>query len=440
MGASLAGLALAFVMFYLVYGLAVPWVLYSGRFAGFWQARQEASLQSYQAYVSEQNLSVEQVVGGQDQGWTDPSTTFYAVVIGVEPEAAELKEANLETPEDAAVQYAVTAAAESAPASLFLTVSDLQMIQCADGTVYLSAAPNAMWVDGLGRALGLVLALAGFCAVMVPAVVRLLRRIEELSRETELLMAGDLGHSIHAPGSDELSSLGENIERLRLSVLERIEGEREAVGANSRLITGLSHDLRTPLTKLTGYLEILIYRKYGTEAEQEAFLRMAAEKAAQIKGLTDQLFDRCQASGQPEGFAGPPEAVDGAALLGQILSEQCCDLQREGFSVQPPVFGEEFTLYLRVEDTVRVFDNLFSNLRKYADPAFPVDIRAEIGEEAVRLELANRILAESAGRDSHGCGLPTMKELMGRGGGALETEKEGETYRTVLLFPKCKNL
>lgn len=430
MGASLAGLALAFVIFYLVYGLAVPWVLYSGRFAGFWQARQEASLQSYQAYVLEQNLSVEQVVGDQDKGWADPTTDVYTVVVAAPVELAESGDmAALETGETAG--YAVTTS---------FAISGLTELQCADGTVYLSAAPNALWVDGLGRALGLVLALAGFCAVMVPAVVRLLRRIEELSRETELLMAGDLGHSIHAPGSDELSSLGGNIERLRLSVLERIEGEREAVGANSRLITGLSHDLRTPLTKLTGYLEILIYRKYGAEAEHDAFLRLAAEKAAQIKGLTDQLFDRCQASGQPEGFAGPPEAVDGAALLGQILSEQCCDLQREGFNVQPPVFGEEFTLYLRVEDTVRVFDNLFSNLRKYADPAFPVDIRAEIGEEAVRLELANRILAESAGRDSHGCGLPTMKELMGRGGGRLEAERRGETYRTVLLFPKCKNL
>ena len=89
---------------------------------------------------------------------------------------------------------------------------------------------------------------------------------------------------------------------------------------------------------------------------------------------------------------------------------------------------------------VRVFDNLFSNLRKYADPACPVDIRAELDPETVRLELENRILTASGGGDSHGCGLPTMRELMERGGGRLETERTGETYRTVLLFPKCKNL
>ena len=439
-GASLAGLVLAFVLYYLIYGLAVPWVLYSERFTEYWQERQELSLQSYQDYVSEQNLSVEQVVGDQDKGWSDVTTAVYTVVVGTLAEPFRAAEA-AESADGVYYAFSVVPAVEAETDALSVhMLSDLKEIQCADGTVYISAAPNILWVESVGRIAGLALALAGFCAVMVPAVVRLLRRIEDLSGETGLLMAGDLSHSIRAPGSDELSSLGGDIERLRLSVLERIEGEREAVGANGRLITGLSHDLRTPLTKLMGYLEILRYHKYDTQAEHDAFLRMALEKTEQIKGLTDQLFARCQASSPAEGFAGPPEAVDGAALLGQLLSEQCCDLQREGFDAQPPVFGEDFTLYLRVEDVVRVFDNLFSNLRKYADPACPVDIRAELDPETVRLELENRILTASGGGDSHGCGLPTMRELMERGGGRLETERTGETYRTVLLFPKCKNL
>ena len=56
-------------------------------------------------------------------------------------------------------------------------------------------------------------------------------------------------------------------------------------------------------------------------------------------------------------------------------------------------------VYLRTEDVLRVFDNLFSNLRKYADPACPVDIRAELDPETVRLELENRILT-AAGLDA----------------------------------------
>ena len=422
MGASLLALALALAVYCLVSGYGAAWLLRSEWFTALLRERQETSVQAYQAYVIESGMSVRQVL--EDPGWegADPSTTIYSVVVG-------------DWEEEGAVAVSMSQMSTDGSVSIYM-----EPLRCADGELYLTAAPNWAWLEGLVRIAALVLAAAVFCAVVVPYILHLLRRIEALSRETGALMAGDLSHSIRAPGRDELSRLGADIERLRLSVLERLEGEREAVGATGRLITGLSHDLRTPLTKLMGYLEILRYHKYDTQAEHDAFLRMALEKTEQIKGLTDQLFARCQASSPAEGFAGTPEAVDGAALLGQLLSEQCCDLQREGFDARPPVFGEDFTLYLRVEDVVRVFDNLFSNLRKYADPACPVDIRAELDPETVRLELENRILTASGGGDSHGCGLPTMRELMERGGGRLETERTGETYRTVLLFPKCKNL
>ena len=245
-------------------------------------------------------------------------------------------------------------------------------------------------------------------------------------------MAGDLSHSIRAPGRDELSRLGADIERLRLSVLERLEGEREAVGATGRLITGLSHDLRTPLTKLMGYLEIL--RRCQSGEEREKYLRLAAEKAEQIKGMTDQLFDRAQVPDSREALAREPELVDGAQLLGQILSEVCGDLQREGFQAPQPVFTEPFRLYLRPEDAVRVFDNLFSNLCKYGDPASPVTFSVERGPGTVTVAAENRVRPDPDRRDSHGVGLPTMSELMERCGGRLETERRGETFRTAAVF------
>ena len=99
-----------------------------------------------------------------------------------------------------------------------------------------------------------------------------------------------------------------------------------------------------------------------------------------------------------------------------------------------PVFGEDFTLYLRVEDVVRVFDNLFSNLRKYADRSAPVDLWIEEGGGTVRLHVENRVSPAPDRRDSHGVGLPAMAALMERGGGALETEERDGVYRCVLTF------
>ena len=392
MGASLLALALALAVYCLVSGYGAAWLLRSEWFTALLRERQETSVQAYQAYVIESGMSVRQVL--EEPGWegADPSTTIYSVVVG-------------DWEEEGAV------AVSMGP---------------------MAAAPNWAWLEGLVRIAALVLAAAVFCAVVVPYIFHLLRRIEALSRETGALMAGDLSHSIRAPGRDELSRLGADIERLRLSVLERLEGEREAVGATGRLITGLSHDLRTPLTKLMGYLEIL--RRCQSGEEREKYLRLAAEKAEQIKGMTDQLFDRAQVPDSREALAREPELVDGAQLLGQILSEVCGDLQREGFQAPQPVFTEPFRLYLRPEDAVRVFDNLFSNLCKYGDPASPVTFSVERGPGTVTVAAENRVRPDPDRRDSHGVGLPTMAELMERCGGRLETERRGETFRTAAVF------
>ncbi len=414
MGASLLALALALAVYCLVSGYGAAWLLRSEWFTALLRERQETSVQAYQAYVIESGMSVRQVL--EEPGWegADPSTTIYSVVVG-------------DWEEEGAVAVSMGQMSTDGSVSIYM-----EPLRCADGELYLTAAPNWAWLEGLVRIAALVLAAAVFCAVVVPYILHLLRRIEALSRETGALMAGDLSHSIRAPGRDELSRLGADIERLRLSVLERLEGEREAVGATGRLITGLSHDLRTPLTKLMGYLEIL--RRCQSGEEREKYLRLAAEKAEQIKGMTDQLFDRAQVPDSREALAREPELVDGAQLLGQILSEVCGDLQREGFQAPQPVFTEPFRLYLRPEDAVRVFDNLFSNLCKYGDPASPVTFSVERGPGTVTVAAENRVRPDPDRRDSHGVGLPTMAELMERCGGRLETERRGETFRTAAVF------
>lgn len=441
---SVLGLALAFSVFYLVDSLVLPWLFYSDRFASYWLEQDQAAVRSYQEYVTENGLTVQQAVE-DDMGRREIlSAGIYTVMMTQPLPAVEVPDEYdfFITGHTADSSYSLTWAetpgvsAEAVPARSIEFVMELYEVQCADGILFISITPASVRYADIGRAVGLLLALAAFCAVMVPCIVRLVRRIGVLSRETGVLMAGDLDHSIHVQGRDELSGLGDDIERLRQSVAARLEGEREAVNANSRLITTLSHDLRTPLTKLTGYLDILIYQKYHSQTEHDEFLRLASEKAAQIKSLTDQLFASAQVNLPESALAQPPEVVDGAALLGQLLAEQCDDLRREGFEVVPPVFDAGFSLYLQTADTVRIFDNLFSNLRKYADPSFPVTIRAEDKTEKLVLRIANHILPAPDRVDSHGLGVPAMMELMSRSSGRLEVFSTSGIYTSVLTFQK----
>ena len=444
-GVSILGLALAFAVFYLVDSVVLPRVLFSERFASYWLERDRTAVQSYQEYVTEHGFTVQQAVEDEAGRAENLSAGIYTVMVGQALSSAEVPDeyglfAARGISTDAGYSLTWTGVSgvctESAPASSVEFVMEMHEIQCADGILFVSTTPASVRYAGIGRVAGLLLALLAFCAVTVPCIVHLVRRIGILSRETGVLMAGDLDHGIHMRGRDELSGLGDDIERLRQSVLARLEGEREAVRANSRLITTLSHDLRTPLTKLTAYLDILSYRKYQSPAEHDEFLRLASEKAAQIKSLTDQLFASAQVNAPECGLEQPPELVDGAALLGQLLAEQCDDLRRQGFDLQPPVFEKRFSLYLQTADAVRVFDNLFSNLKKYADPSFPIDIQAEDAPETVTLRIRNHALPAPDRADSHGLGVPAMRELMSRSGGRLKTSWTDNIYTSALIFQK----
>lgn len=444
-GMSVLGLVLAFAVFYLLDGVVTPWLLYSERFAPFWLRRNAALIQTYQDYVTENELTVQQVVDDREGRLQAMGEGFYTIVVGT-PSGVDFPAEATEPsalPDDASYHFSystVVGFTSSSPANDSVEfLAELHQIQCADGVLFVSNSPMVQRYEGVGRLTGLLLALLIFCAVMIPGIVRLVRRIGALSREAGFLMAGDLDHAIRVKGRDELSALGEDIERLRLSVLARLEGEREAVGANARLITSLSHDIRTPLTKLTGYLDILTYEKYQGQEEHDEYLRLSSEKAAQLKALTDQLFTSAQVAAPASGLEQPPEAVDGGALLGQLLTEQCDDLRREGFTIQPPVFDRKFTLYLRTEDAVRVFDNLYSNFRKYADPASPIEITWRDAPEQVMLRFRSRVLPAPDRADSHGLGVPTMRELMERSGGALEVSLEGEIYQSTLTFRRYQS-
>ena len=155
--------------------------------------------------------------------------------------------------------------------------------------------------------------------------------------------------------------------------------------ANSRLITSLSHDLRTPLTKLMGYLDILRLNKCRGEEQRAEYLRKASDKALQMRALSDEMFRHFQIGNSLEPEEGR-EMVSGPLFLGQLLCEQCFDLAEAGFIAEPPVVDGNYRLYIRTEDICRVFDNLFTNLKKYAAPASPILLSVREENDFVAIE------------------------------------------------------
>lgn len=393
----------SFGIYLLLYEVVLNEVLSSGVFAERWKEKEDAAIASFQEYVTVRGFTVQEAVRDVEWEKRDPTTYLYV---------EEYNEADLDWYDP--LDYGGT------------------MVYCADGPVYVYAFVDDSHYEQAGQLIAMLTAMICFCAIFLPYIIHVLRRITRLSREMEILAGGDLSYQIVSPGRDELAELGRNIEGMRLAALEQMARETALATANSRLITSLSHDLRTPLTKLTGYLEILQYKKYKNEAEREFYLQKAAEKAGQMRYLSDEMARHFQVGPAGENRR---EEVSGPILLGQLLAEQCFDLQAAGFSVQPPVMEGDYRLAVQVEDVRRVFDNLFSNIKKYAAPQSPVLISTGDQGLTVWIAIENEILITGT-RDSRGIGVPTMRFLMARNGGRLESVRDKTRYRSTLWFQK----
>ena len=147
-----------------------------------------------------------------------------------------------------------------------------------------------------------------FCSLLIsmlmllPVIIYVWRRMRYVGRVKKeiLIMAdGDLEHSVTVKGRDEIGILARNLDEMRLALEENIRQEQEGKKANHDLIRSVSHDLRTPMTTLYGYLEILDQKKCP-DGKQEEYIRRCIDKVEEIRALSDKMFEYALIYGKKE--------------------------------------------------------------------------------------------------------------------------------------------
>ncbi len=130
-----------------------------------------------------------------------------------------------------------------------------------------------------------------FIILLFLLIHRKIRYINRLDYELKILGSGNLEYPMTIRGNDEITGLAEGIESLKNGILDQQLMKDEAEKANMELVTAMSHDLRTPLTSLIGYLELLTMERYEDEAQMQKYLGHCREKAFQLKRMSDRLFE-----------------------------------------------------------------------------------------------------------------------------------------------------
>lgn len=284
---------------------------------------------------------------------------------------------------------------------------------------------------------GVLLAICVFFIVTLVYYHLQTRAIVHLSREVEAVSEGHLEADIAADRNDEIGQLAEDVNRMRSTILEKMAEREQAWQANSDLLTSMTHDIRTPLTALLGYMELLDNEKESMTEQQKTYLRICTQKAEQIKGLSDQLFLYFWAYNHALSPSELKLERFGAALLfEQLIGDNIPRLQAKGLQIEADLSGirDGDEISVDVENLRRVTDNVFDNILKYAAPSSPIRIKAERGDGCLHVCFENKAEREDVPTGTH-IGVKTCVSIMKSLQGGFETHAKDETFSAILTLP-----
>ena len=294
---------------------------------------------------------------------------------------------------------------------------------------YMYWADVAMYVTG-----GIV-----FLLLLLLMIHHKICYINRLESELKILGGGNLEYPITIKGNDEITSLAEGITALKNGFLEEQQMKAEAEKANMELVTAMSHDLRTPLTSLIGYLELLNMHRYENEEQLQKYLEYCRKKAFQIKKVSDRLFEYFLVYGKEE------KELQLQTILCEEMAEDLCngqffDWQDWGGTIGCQIGELPGAVQVDSEYMQRVMDNLLSNLKKYGDPAYPLQIQIDEHQDMLHILLKNHVLEQKNQIESTQIGLKTCRRIIENHGGtfAWRTDTQKNTFTIEMELPLAK--
>ncbi|GAE36741.1 HAMP domain-containing sensor histidine kinase [Halalkalibacter akibai] len=291
----------------------------------------------------------------------------------------------------------------------------------------------------------------GFIVVGLPIMYILFKRIGYLNRiieHSEHLANGRLDVELPEKGRSVLAQLARNINTLKSGVKISQKEQAKSERLKTELISNVSHDLRTPLTSIITYTELLKSTDI-TEEDRTSYIEIIDRKSKRLKVLIDDLFEASKmASGNIELLK---EKVDLVQLLQQALAEYNESIKESSlqFRVQAP----ETPIYANVDGQKmwRVFENLIGNILLYSLDQTRVYISAEVKNNAALItfknvtkyelgdsvdELFERFKRGDTSRhtEGSGLGLAIAKSIVDLHGGQLDIEVDGDLFKVIVAI------
>lgn len=294
----------------------------------------------------------------------------------------------------------------------------------------------------------LVIFVSVFVACIFVFVGQKQRYLFQIENGLERLAGGDLNHRIKIKGHDEIASVVRNINAMSEALKEKIDREKEVEQTKNELIANISHDLRTPLTSITGFLSLLKGVDDKNSLDALEYIDVALNKSTELAKLIEQLFDYVMLSNNQMDLNF--ETVDMSLVMKQSCFECKSLFEEDGFIVHDDI--EAIAAMVKVDTSrfMRVINNLVQNIRKYANKSMVIEVKAYREGQVYKIHLING-LEEGADIDrdvftryftsnrtdqkSIGLGLAICREIVHHHDGIIEAEIEDQWFEMVITLP-----
>ena len=246
-----------------------------------------------------------------------------------------------------------------------------------------------------------VISLMAFLFIFFDLMNITLRYLSQLSKTIQEVTNGDYDIEVPIEYDDELGMLAANITALAKTLKDKeIEGailkenerlafdaERNAEKQKNDLITNVAHDLRTPLTTIVGYLELIKNNQNLTKQDIQKYSSVAYEKSKRLQSMMDDLFDFTRLD--QENVKVNMTTINISELVLQIVDEFYPTFQEH--DLKPIVEVNNPSLFIKGEGQLlaRVFDNLLSNAVKYGRDHNEIKIEVLNDEKTITIKIMN---------------------------------------------------
>ncbi|NYC95682.1 sensor histidine kinase [Clostridium acetobutylicum] len=295
-----------------------------------------------------------------------------------------------------------------------------------------------------------IIAVITFVFIFYFLTNRKMEYIESVSNGLVEISKGNLDYRITLMGEDELKNLADNINSMASELQKRIEKEREAEKTKNDLITNVSHDLRTPLTSVKGYLLLLKDKKYRDSNEFQDFIEIAYNKSEKLENLINDLFEYTKLSNRVIELNKVSICLD--ELLEQLVEELYVICKENNTEIEKEITEKNIFVKVDGDKMVRVFENLLMNAIRYSKKPGKIKLKVEDQKAYVIVTVENecehinnqelkkifnrfyrRDKSRSEATGGSGLGLAIAKSIVELHNGEIWAESREET---ISLFVK----